>query len=157
MSSAGFLLPEIHDMTADTNQLCQCLELPEAISRIESLERKSGDHDGKHAACEKNHEQHNKYRRENDNKMIPIITCLEAQKNISAQQSETLTKILAFMEANSPVIDRTKRNFTIWDNVKEGFRFSWDLVKNGAASITLLCGAAAAVYGVIQIITKFPL
>ena len=156
MTSAGFFTSKFYDMNTD-DQPCHCADMPAVFSRMEVIDRRLDEHEQKHAACTTNHEKHNQYRRENDNKMIPIIKCLEEQKNISTEQSRTLTRILEFMELNSPIINRAKRNFTIWDNVKEGFRLSWELVKNGAAAITLLCGAAAAVYGVIQIITKFPL
>lgn len=142
---AGFLLPKIYDMNTD-DQPCCCESKAYFSRRIDDLEQK---YDNKHAMCDQRHEEHNQYRRANDDKMIPIIKCLQEQSNTQREQSATLTKILAIMQENTPVIDRTKNNFTTWDGIKEA-----------AKNVSLFCAAgsafcgmiAAAVYGIIHLI-----
>ena len=85
MTSAGFFTSKFYDMNTD-DQPCHCGEMPAVFSRMEVIDRRLDEHEQKHAACTTNHEKHNQYRRENDNKMIPIIKCLEEQKNISTEQ-----------------------------------------------------------------------
>lgn len=138
MSSAGFLLPKFYDMNTDDQQ-CHCESKAYFSRRIDDLEQK---YDNKHARCDQLHEEHNQYRRANDDKMVPIIKCLQ-------EQNSTLKDILRFMEEKSPTIKRTENNFTTWDGIKESARNISLFCAAGSA----VCGTiAAAVYGIIHLI-----
>lgn len=116
------------------DQPCNCESKAYFSRRIDDLEQKYGN---EHAICRQMHEEHNQYRRANDDKMVPIIKCLQ-------EQNGTLKDILKFMEEKSPVINRTESNFTTWDGIKEA-----------AKNITLFSGAVMAVYGVFHLIKTF--
>lgn len=126
-------------------------DVPEMKSKIADMQVKLEEHGKKHVLCESNHEQHCKYRRENDEKLGHLIECVKENTKASLHGGKTLEKILNIIEENAPEINYVKENKTTIDRTRNKY-ITADTIKGWAAYLSIIVGGASAVYGAIQFI-----
>jgi hypothetical protein len=126
-------------------------DVPEIKSKIADMQVKLEEHGKKHVLCESNHEQHCKYRRENDEKLGHLIECVKENTKASLHGGKTLEKILTIIEENAPEINYVKENKTTIDRTRNKY-ITADTIKGWAAYLSIIVGGASAVYGAIQFI-----
>lgn len=71
-------------------------DVPEMKSKIADMQGELAEHRKKHVLCESNHEQHSKYRRENDEKLGHLIECVKEIQKRLFMVVKPLRKYLAY-------------------------------------------------------------
>lgn len=129
-------------------------DVPEMKSKIAKMQVDLEEHSKKHVLCESNHEQHCKYRRENDEKLGHLIECVKENTKASLHGGKTLEEILGILRENAPEINYVKENRTIIDRTRNKY-ITADTIKGWAAYLSIIIGGMSAVYGVINFIKNY--
>lgn len=129
-------------------------DVPEMKSKIADMQGELAEHRKKHVLCESNHEQHSKYRRENDEKLGHLIECVKENTKASLHGGKTLEQILSIIKENAPEINYVKENRTIIDRTRNKY-ITADTIKGWAAYLSIIIGGMSAVYGVIHFIKNY--